>query len=342
MTGRPLISIVCPTYNRSAAIAATIESVLTQSVPDWELVVVGDGCTDDTLRQVASFGDSRIRTMQIAHTGHPSPARNAGLMAATAPIVAYLDHDDRWEPGHLTNLMVEFDSGATAVATGASYVDDTGHPIGTVEPLTLCWHPEIQLTAPLFEPSRVAIRAGLVEGVGGWRSGVGLEDWDLWNRLADHGVRFTTVLEPTVTMVQAAGSRTHRTPRRHRHPVATFDHPRRAATAAARIRQAPFRDAAREDLLDWYLRLDADGALVRPVGAAFDLRAEIDRSCSGANNGWSDLVVSPHSGRYQLSRMLWCADSAHAAALADVTERVHVRQWALARAIAADDGLAAA
>jgi hypothetical protein len=188
--------------------------------------------------------------------------------------------------------------------------------------------------APLFEPSRVAIRAGLVEIVGGWRSGVGLEDWDLWNRLADHGVLFRTVLEPTVTMVQAAGSRTHRTARRHRHPIATFVHPRQAARAADRIRQAPFQAAARADLLDWYERLDATGELVRPVGSAFQLRDEIDRSCAGSSAGWSDLVVSAQDGRYQLSRLLWCADAAHAATVAGLTERVHVRQWALARDIA--------
>lgn len=342
MSGIPLISIVCPTHNRSAAIVSTIESVLAQCVPNWELIVVGDGCTDDTLQQVESFGDSRIRTMQIAHTGHPSPARNAGLGAASAPIIAYLDHDDRWETNHLTDVLAEFDAGATAVATGARYVDDGGVPVGVTEPLTLFWHPEIQLLAPLFEPSRVAVRTGLVEAAGGWRSGVGLEDWDLWNRLADRGVRFRTVLEPTVTMVQAAGSRTHRTPRRHRHPIGTFDHPRAAARAAERLRQASFRDAAREDLLAWYERLEATGELVSPVGFFGDVRAEIQRGCAGSSAGWSDLVVSARGGRYQLSRLLWCADAAHAAAVVKATEQVHVRQWALAREIAGADALVAA
>jgi hypothetical protein len=168
-----------------------------------------------------------------------------------------------------------------------------------------------------------------------------LEDWDLWNRLAARGVQFRTVLEPTVTMVRAAGSRTHRTPRRHRHAIASFDHPRKAASAAARIRRASFKEAARGDLLEWYERLDATGDLVRPVGFGGDLREEIDHSCVGSSAGWSDLVVSAQGGRYQLSRMLWCADAAHAVHVARLTERVHRRQWALAREIASQDALAA-
>ena len=65
---------------------------------------------------------------------------------------------------------------------------------------------------------------------------------------------------------------------------------------------------------------------------ARQLRLELDRVLHPTR---SDLVVSAQGGRYQLSRMLWCADAAHADAVAGLTERVHVRQWALAREIAA-------
>ena len=129
MAAHPRVSIICPTYNRSAAIAPTIESVILQTVSDWELIVVGDGCTDDTLACVERFEDPRVRTMQIPHAGHPSPARNAGLAAANGAVVAYLDHDDRWESTHLAEVLAEFEVGATAVATGARYVDDAGVPV---------------------------------------------------------------------------------------------------------------------------------------------------------------------------------------------------------------------
>ncbi len=91
------------------------------------------------------------------------------------------------------------------------------------------WHPELQLMAPLFEPSRVAHRRGVAERAGRWRDGAGLEDWDLWLRIADSGIGFRTVAEPTVTLTVDPTTRRHRTARRHILPLAEFTVPRRQA-----------------------------------------------------------------------------------------------------------------
>ena len=65
---RPNISIVMATHDRSRWLACAIRSVLRQTFRDWELIVVGDACTDDTEEVVAGFGDSRIRFLNLTGT----------------------------------------------------------------------------------------------------------------------------------------------------------------------------------------------------------------------------------------------------------------------------------
>jgi len=106
MAGRkraaPAVSIVTATYNRSAALACAIESVRRQSFADWELIVVGDACTDDTAGVVARFADARIRFINLGRNfGDQAGPNNIGVAEANAPLVAFLNHDDLWLPNHL-------------------------------------------------------------------------------------------------------------------------------------------------------------------------------------------------------------------------------------------------
>jgi hypothetical protein len=100
----PAISVVIATYNRSRALAYAIESVLRQTFPDWELIVVGDACTDDTAEVVARYAeaDPRVRFVNLErHWGEQSAPNNVGRSQARAPLLAYLSHDDFWLPHHL-------------------------------------------------------------------------------------------------------------------------------------------------------------------------------------------------------------------------------------------------
>jgi hypothetical protein len=340
---RPRVSVVCPAFNRSRLIVDTLSSVRRQVFEDWELLVVSDGSTDDTddrVRDIAA-DDCRIRLLRIAHQGHPSPARNLGLSEACGDVVAYLDHDDQWQPNHLQVVVDTVDDGAEIVATGFSRTTSGGDVIAASSPLLMFWHPEIQRMAALFEPSRVAHRAGLAERVGGWRVGTGLEDWDLWSRMADRGLRFTTVFRETAILLDDPGTRIHRTPRRHLQPLATFTDARSARAAQRRLLDArlatAMRQACAEDLQTWYSRLADIGELVAPIGWTGELTEVITNACDAQATAWPDLTVSREGKQFILARRLWCSNAEQAGRVAALSARVHARQLALIREVCSAD-----
>lgn len=97
-----LITIVLPTYNMSAALKFAIESVLYQTHRNFELLVVGDHCTDNTEQVVTSFGDPRIRWFNLPKNfGQQWGPNNFALERAQGDIIAYFGHDDIWAPNHL-------------------------------------------------------------------------------------------------------------------------------------------------------------------------------------------------------------------------------------------------
>jgi glycosyltransferase involved in cell wall biosynthesis len=98
----PLITVITATYNRSNVLRYAIESVLNQTLPDWELIVVSDAATDDTPEVVASFNDPRIRFIELDQNhGEQSVPNNVALKLARGQFIAFLNHDDLWFPDHL-------------------------------------------------------------------------------------------------------------------------------------------------------------------------------------------------------------------------------------------------
>jgi len=100
----PLISIVLPTYNRGYTLSNALKSVIEQTYPHWELIVVDDGSTDDTKQVVASFNDSRIKYV-YQENARQSAARNTGLTRASGDWICYLDSDDVFLPNYLEVMM---------------------------------------------------------------------------------------------------------------------------------------------------------------------------------------------------------------------------------------------
>ncbi len=100
----PLVSIIIPAYNVAAYIRESIDSVLAQTISDWELIVVNDGSMDDTTAIVRNYNDLRIMLIEQDNAG-VSAARNAGIAKAKGEFVAVLDADDGWMPTNLEEKL---------------------------------------------------------------------------------------------------------------------------------------------------------------------------------------------------------------------------------------------
>ncbi|MGH2362126.1 MAG: glycosyltransferase family 2 protein, partial [bacterium] len=98
----PRVSIITATYNRSEVVSCAIESVRRQTFSDYEHLIIGDACTDDTASVVASYEDPRIRFINLStHCGEQTGPNNAGFELTAGELVAYLNHDDLWFFDHL-------------------------------------------------------------------------------------------------------------------------------------------------------------------------------------------------------------------------------------------------
>lgn len=119
----PKVSVITATYNSSRTLRCTIESVLAQDVQDFEYIVVGDACTDNSQNVVQSFGDPRIRWHNlITNSGSQSIPNNAGLEFARAQYIAYIGHDDLWFPNHLSSLLRLLEDGKGSLAHSLSFM----------------------------------------------------------------------------------------------------------------------------------------------------------------------------------------------------------------------------
>jgi len=92
----PRVSIIVPVFNRAATVGRAVASVMAQTFADWELIVVDDGSDDDLAGAMAAFPDTRLRILRHARNRGAAAARNSGIGAAHAPLVAFLDSDDEW------------------------------------------------------------------------------------------------------------------------------------------------------------------------------------------------------------------------------------------------------
>jgi len=194
----PYFSVIIPCYNVAESVLPTLKSVGAQTIRDFEVIAVDDGSTDDTAGVLQAFeADFPMRIVSQENKGLGG-ARNAGIAEARGDFLAFLDADDLWEPGKLERVrQVLEETGCDLVCHDEFFVQG-----GTV----LREHrygPRSRYLELLFEgnclsPSAVTVRRGLVTDAGGFtedRRGHGIEDYDLWMRLARDGCRFNFLHE---------------------------------------------------------------------------------------------------------------------------------------------------
>ncbi len=197
----PKVSAIIPVYNGQNYVAEAIESVLAQTHPASECLVIDDGSTDGTRDAVSRFGDA-VRYVRQARSG-VSAARNRGLQLAGGEFVAFLDHDDIWRADKLA-LQVEAiqRANATMVLCAIEMVDAAGSSLGTKR---LGARRDLVTGMLLFDGTETVscsstglARRGDLLAMGGFDPALGMSaDWDLLLRVLLEG-RLEYVDEPLV------------------------------------------------------------------------------------------------------------------------------------------------
>jgi hypothetical protein len=183
-----------PAYNAATTIAQAIGSIVAQTDPNWELIVVNDGSTDRTGKIAAAFvaGDSRIRLINRPNGGE-SAARNTGVAEAHYEWLAFLDADDWVLPAYIERLMAALTADPTLDAAhcgwarvakdGTQVIEDYRPPTGDLFP--------VLARQAAFPVNACIVRKSLLDTVGAFDTTlIKSPDWDLWQRIARAGAKF--------------------------------------------------------------------------------------------------------------------------------------------------------
>lgn len=127
----PLISVIMPAHNADRFIGEAIDSVLKQTYPYWELIIIDDDSTDKTAELIQRYPDQRIRYSKQARLGSPAKVRNVGLKMAQGQYIAFMDADDAYFENALETLVtiLEAHPEKTAVYGFAWTMTETGTPL---------------------------------------------------------------------------------------------------------------------------------------------------------------------------------------------------------------------
>ena len=190
-----MISVVIPLYNKESQINQTIQSVLRQSFQDFEIVVVDDGSTDNSVSEVKRFNDSRIRIISQTNAG-VSAARNRGIAEAKGEFIALLDGDDEWKPDYLATqyALTEKYPECDVFATDYEFRSADGKttptiirrlPFDSEDGILINYFEVATHSHPPLWTSAVMFRKSTIESLGGFPMGIKSgEDLLTWARLA--------------------------------------------------------------------------------------------------------------------------------------------------------------
>lgn len=202
-TLKPLVSAVIPTYNRTQQTIAAIESVLAQTYPHFEIIVVDDGSTDGSGQAVERFISQRTNPpQQIVFLSQrnqgASIARNAGIARAQGEYIAFLDSDDVWVPEKLERQVQAFEqlkNECGACVTDARMVNSAGMDVSSFrvhgrqyqQPIGIDRSATISIAKSFsgFWMSSLLVRAEIIKHIGGFSTDIFFaEDRDLHFRLS--------------------------------------------------------------------------------------------------------------------------------------------------------------
>ena len=201
----PKITVVVPVFNRHHTIWRAIESILSQSYPPEEIIVVNDASTDKTQDILKSFGD-KLTCLFLPRNSGPSRARNEGIKHAKTEWIAFLDSDDLWEKDKLKKQIAYLNqypfyqilqSEEEWIRNGKRVNPCKHHK----KPEGWIWEPSLERC--LVSPSGVLVKRSLLERYGLFDESLPVcEDYDLWLKISRH---HPVGLEPSLSIVKYGG-----------------------------------------------------------------------------------------------------------------------------------------
>lgn len=195
-----MISVVIPVYNRFPLLCEAVESVMSQTYTDFELIVVDDGSTDGAERIISLY--PQVQYHRISHTGMPGLVRNHGVSLAAGDLVAFLDSDDLWEPQKLARQMERFETDDALVLSHTREIWLRGGRVISQKRFRHRREGDVftdALHKCMIGPSTVMMRRSVFESFGGFREDLEIaEDYEFWLRItACHQVSY--IDEPLTT-----------------------------------------------------------------------------------------------------------------------------------------------
>ena len=184
----PKISVIIPAYNAEKTIKETIESVLSQTFSQFEIIVINDGSQDKTLEVVSHILDPRLKVFSYPNAG-VSVSRNRGLSQSAGDYVSFLDADDIWTPDKLEAQLkaLQANPPAAVAYSWTNWIDESGQflrPGGHIIANGNVYE-KLLLRDFVESGSNPLIRSEALAKVGGFDKSLALAaDWDTWLRLA--------------------------------------------------------------------------------------------------------------------------------------------------------------
>ena len=188
-TGAPAVSIVVPTFNRTALLTRALESVLDQDFRDFEVLVIDDASDEDIAAVVTGIGDPRLEYRRQPRNMGVAAARNRGMAEASGRYIAFLDSDDEWLPGKLSAQVTKME--ACPPSVGLIYTgliekgSDGASTVFLPEDRGDVWREMMHRNVVHYGTSSTMIRREVVETIGGFDESLpAIEDYDFWTRIA--------------------------------------------------------------------------------------------------------------------------------------------------------------
>lgn len=162
------VTVIIPTYNWSSVLRCAVASVLAQTFHNFELLVIGDHCTDDSADYILSLKDNRVHWRNLpANSGSQSEPNNLGLSIARGRYIAYLGHDDLWHPSHLQRLFDHAEAVQADMVVSMSVM--LGPPGSGVRVVAGAVNPGSNTLMGTPPPSSLMHRRDMIKDIGGWR-----------------------------------------------------------------------------------------------------------------------------------------------------------------------------